>query len=89
MDFSAEDHDGQGRKLLCHCLGIHAEDVKACIVEQDLMTVRQVTKACGAGGGCTSCHRHIKRLLHEHTVQKGIEAAAKGPLPVESLLGCA
>ena len=54
---------------LCHCLGISECEVRDAIAEHELQTVRGVAKACGAGGGCTACHRHIKRLLNEQIVQ--------------------
>jgi bacterioferritin-associated ferredoxin len=50
---------------LCHCLNVDADEVRAAIDDGGLQTVRQVSQACGAGGGCTSCHRHIKRMLAE------------------------
>ena len=60
---------------LCHCLNVDAGEVRAAIHEGDLQTVRQVSQACGAGGGCTSCHRHIKRLIAEAAAQRTCETA--------------
>ncbi|MBI1348478.1 hypothetical protein GC163_19565 [bacterium] len=54
----------------CHCLGVTAEEIREEIAAQDLTSVRQVTKACGAGGGCTACHRHIKRFLAEAAAER-------------------
>lgn len=51
---------------LCHCLRVMEADVRETIIACELSTVREVTRACGAGGGCMACHRHIKRLLAEH-----------------------
>lgn len=87
MDFSTTHDDSCGPRPMCHCLDVHADEVQTCIAEQDLATVRGVTKACGAGGGCTSCHRHIKRMLHEHATQKRMTAPAN--VAIEPLLGCA
>jgi bacterioferritin-associated ferredoxin len=50
---------------LCHCLRVYEEEIRQVIDEGQLETVKQVTQTCGAGGGCTACHRHIKRLLKE------------------------
>jgi bacterioferritin-associated ferredoxin len=50
---------------VCHCLGVTEGEIRETIAEQDLHTVRQVAQTCGAGGGCTACHRHIKRYLQE------------------------
>ena len=70
MDFSAANSDASQPRPLCHCLDVQADEVHAAIVEDDLSTVRGVTKSCGAGGGCNACHRHIKRMLHEHALQQ-------------------
>lgn len=87
MDFSAACPQPHGPRPVCHCLGVHAEEIRSSIVEQDLNTVRGVTKACGAGGGCTSCHRHIKRMLQEHAAQRRTTTPAEWN--VEAALGCA
>lgn len=58
---------------LCHCLNISEGEVREAIEEHGLQTVRGVAKACGAGGGCTACHRHIKRLLNEQVVQNRLQ----------------
>jgi len=55
---------------LCHCLNVTEPEVREAIQQHDLVTVRGVAQACGAGGGCTACHRHLKRLLNENTVAK-------------------
>lgn len=87
MDFSADQSLSHGPRPVCHCLSVHAVEIHTCITEQDLSTVRHVTKACGAGGGCTSCHRHIKRMLAEHAAQKRMTPIAD--VAIEPLLGCA
>lgn len=58
---------------LCHCLNVDAAEVQAAIDDGGLQTVRQVTHACGAGGGCTSCHRHIKKLLAQAAAERQVE----------------
>lgn len=50
---------------ICHCLRVEETEIREVIEDSELQTVRQVTAACGAGGGCTACHRHIKRYLAE------------------------
>jgi bacterioferritin-associated ferredoxin len=87
MDFSADQCPSHGPRPVCHCLGVHADEIHTCIAEQDLNNVRHVTKACGAGAGCTSCHRHIKRMLAEHAAQKRMTTMAE--VAIEPLLGCA
>lgn len=58
---------------LCHCLGVSHAEVRETIEQHDLVSVRGVTQACGAGGGCTACHRHLKRLLNENAVAKRMQ----------------
>ncbi len=83
MDFSVTQTELRSPKALCHCLGVHADEIQSAIVQHDLASVRSVTMVCGAGGGCTSCHRHIKRMLHEHQAQKRhIDAQGLQPLGV-------
>ncbi|OYW19802.1 MAG: hypothetical protein B7Z55_08230 [Planctomycetales bacterium 12-60-4] len=59
----------------CHCLGVHGDEIRDAIADGQLSTVRQVTQSCGAGGGCTACHRHIKRFLAEAAAERAAEAA--------------
>lgn len=73
MDFTQDSH-----RPLCHCLGVHADEIRTCIEEMGAETVREVTRGCGAGGGCTACHRHIKRLI--------LEAAARERMAAEPAL---
>jgi bacterioferritin-associated ferredoxin len=60
-------------RALCHCLNVTEPEVRDAIETNDLVTVRGVAQACGAGGGCTACHRHLKRLLNEHVVAKRMQ----------------
>jgi bacterioferritin-associated ferredoxin len=61
-------------------------EIREAIADGELCHVRQVAHACGAGGGCTACHRHIKRYLHEAAHQRG--AMERQPLAnAEPLLG--
>lgn len=60
---------------ICHCLGVDEHEIRASIEQQDLANVRQVTVACGAGGGCTACHRHIKRYLAEYRAEQAAAAS--------------
>ena len=64
----------EATRPLCHCLNISECAVREAIADHDLQTVRGVAKTCGAGGGCTACHRHIKRLLNEQAVQSRMQS---------------
>jgi bacterioferritin-associated ferredoxin len=65
---------------VCHCLRVEEDEIRDAIDDGELQTVRQVTASCGAGGGCTACHRHIKRYLAE---------AARARAEMDVLLGFA
>lgn len=71
---SATNHVGEVQRPLCHCLNVSETEIRDAIQSHDLQTVRAVAKTCGAGGGCTACHRHIKRLLNEHTVERRMQS---------------
>lgn len=50
---------------LCRCLNVTERVIRETISEYEPRTVQGVSKICGAGDGCMSCHRHIRRLLKE------------------------
>lgn len=64
-------------QYLCRCLRVTEDEVRDAIAVDNPETVRGVTQACGAGGGCMACHRHIKRLISEQ--QARISAEAETP----------
>jgi bacterioferritin-associated ferredoxin len=64
---------------ICHCLGVTEAEIRQTIVEGELASVRQVAHACGAGSGCTACHRHIRRYLHEAAQRRTAEERAEQP----------
>ena len=73
---------------VCHCLGVTEREIRQVIAEIEPCTIRQVAHACGAGGGCTACHRHIKRYLHEAAQQRSVEQQSP-QFVLEAVLGCA
>jgi NifU-like protein len=62
---------------ICHCLGVSEAEIRQSISEGELESVRQVAHVCGAGGGCTACHRHIRRYLHEAAQRRAAEERAE------------
>jgi NifU-like protein len=52
--------------LICTCFGISEKTIENEIRAGSLETVRQVTKACNAGGGCRSCHPLIEDILEDY-----------------------
>lgn len=52
--------------LICTCFGVSEKRIEHEIDEKNLRTVREVTRACNAGGGCGSCHPLIEEILEDH-----------------------
>jgi NifU-like protein len=52
--------------LICTCFGISEKRIEQLIADRSLHTVREVTMACNAGGGCQSCGPLIEEILEEH-----------------------
>ena len=48
---------------LCHCLKVTPDQVRDIVDFHGCGSVDEVTNACGAGGGCTACHRKIRAML--------------------------
>ena len=48
---------------LCHCLKVTPDEVRDAIDFAGCGSVDEVTSHCGAGGGCTACHRKIRALI--------------------------
>jgi bacterioferritin-associated ferredoxin len=48
--------------LVCHCLAIRSRDIEVAIA-CGARTPREITLACGAGGGCGGCRPVIEELL--------------------------
>lgn len=49
--------------LICTCFFVSEQTIEREIREKGLMTVREVTAACNAGGGCGSCQPLIVDIL--------------------------
>ncbi len=61
--------------LICTCFGVSEKRIERAISEKNLRTVREVTRACNAGGGCHSCHPLIEEMLTDYrrTAGKSLE----------------
>jgi bacterioferritin-associated ferredoxin len=76
MDFSQpHTHDQQSahadsHRVVCHCLNVSESEIRDAIAEHEPQSIRGVAQVCGAGGGCMSCHRHIRRLLNERVLYR-------------------
>lgn len=51
--------------IICLCEGISDRDITAA-ARQGVRTVRELSKVCGAGSGCGSCRRDLRKLLDTH-----------------------
>jgi NifU-like protein len=51
--------------LICTCFFVSEHTIEQEIKQRGLTTVREVTKACNAGGGCGSCQPLIVEILDD------------------------
>lgn len=75
MDFSQQSLvqtpvHADAHRLICHCLNVTENEIRQAIAEHDPQSIRGVSQACGAGAGCMSCHRHIRRMLNERVLYR-------------------
>jgi NifU-like protein len=52
--------------LICTCFGVSEKTIEHEIHTRSLRTIKGVTKACNAGGGCHSCHPLIEDILEDY-----------------------
>lgn len=57
-------HGPEG-KIVCRCFAVTDEQIRKAIRENDLKTVRDVTRYTKAGGGCGDCKDSIQAILDE------------------------
>ncbi|MEA2174465.1 MAG: NifU-like protein [Blastocatellia bacterium] len=62
---SLEEWTGE-EALICTCFGVSEKTIEDEIRTGSLRTIKQVTKACNAGGGCHSCHPLIEDILADY-----------------------
>ena len=53
-------------EIICQCFQVSDETIKSHIKKGNLKEIEQVTAACGAGGGCQSCHMLIQLFIDQH-----------------------
>lgn len=64
-DAARDDWSGE-EALICTCFFVSERTIEHTIQTNGLTTVREVTAACNAGGGCGSCHQLIQEILDTH-----------------------
>jgi NifU-like protein len=52
--------------LICTCFGVAEKTIEQAIETRSIRTVREVTRACHAGGGCQSCHPLILDIIEDY-----------------------
>ncbi len=53
-------------EIICQCFQVSDETIKAHIKQRNFREIEEVTEACGAGGGCQSCHMLIQLFIDQH-----------------------
>jgi bacterioferritin-associated ferredoxin len=62
--------------ILCHCKGVSDKSVRRAI-QCGASSVRDVSRACGAGTGCGGCRPLIQELIRteQHGTSRPVSAA--------------
>ena len=53
-------------EIICQCFQVSDETIKTHIREGNIKEIEEVTEACGAGGGCQSCHMLLQLFIDQH-----------------------
>jgi NifU-like protein len=69
-DATLEEWTGD-EALICTCFGVSEKSIEEAIRTCSLHTIKEVTKACNAGGGCHSCHPLIEDILEDYWRTEG------------------
>jgi bacterioferritin-associated ferredoxin len=54
-------------RVVCRCLKVTESEIITAIRALELVTVKEVRNATGAGEGCTCCHRELQQYLKVYT----------------------
>ena len=53
-------------EIICQCFQVSDKTIKAHIKDGNLREIEEITEACGAGGGCQSCHMLLQLFIDQH-----------------------
>lgn len=56
-------HTAAADPVVCHCLQVRESEIADCVELLGAESVPAVKSHCGAGGGCTACHRRIRDVI--------------------------
>ncbi|CCQ91513.1 hypothetical protein, bacterioferritin-associated ferredoxin-like [Nitrospina gracilis 3/211] len=73
------DSHSSGEEIICQCFQVSDKVIKEQIREEGLQSIEEITAACGAGGGCQSCHMLLQLFLDQH--QNKLHPAEKSDPP--------
>lgn len=72
-------------EIICQCFQVSDQTIKSHIQDGNLKEIEEVTAACGAGGGCQSCHMLIQLFIDQHhnpgQSQKAENKKSEGGVP--------
>ncbi|QPJ65934.1 MAG: (2Fe-2S)-binding protein [Candidatus Nitrohelix vancouverensis] len=71
MDISVANQE----EIICKCYQVSETTIRKTIEAGNLESIDSVTRACGAGGGCHSCHILIQLFIDEHQQANAVKAA--------------
>lgn len=77
-------------EIICKCYKLTESQIKAHISSKNLTSVSAVTKACGAGGGCGSCHMLLQLFIDQEkrkSVVASTPASAANTVEKEGKMG--
>lgn len=64
-DTAREEWTGD-EALICTCFGVSEKMIERVVKDHSFHTVKEVTRACHAGGGCQSCHPLIVDIIEDY-----------------------
>lgn len=79
----APEDDHEEGALICKCFAVDEVMVRDTIRANNLSSVEDVTNYTKAGGGCSSCHEGIERILTEELTARG-ESFVAAPTKAKS-----
>jgi bacterioferritin-associated ferredoxin len=76
------DCEGCSGRVVCHCLQITEDVIRAAARTFELRTIKDVRQHTGAGDGCTACHRRLRQLLESVRQEERLQSSSSSPSPI-------